>query len=201
MHRKKGLSDIPPHCGVTSFRSSAEGMVLELCLASTSASLCVSCPLCCVKDSLGCGGHVAQSSLGDSCWFLRLPVYHHLHLRFSSTSMPGSPHHRLVLRVCVCSCPLVCGCAGLSLTSVQRVSKCNGHLFLKKSIMTTPTPTSQGPSAYCWPGPVITLSITCPSSLSSGFSLKEKLGSTGPGVSRTKTAVLRQRRSPGRQIQ
>lgn len=176
-------------------------MVLELCLASTSASLCVSCPLCCVKDSLGCGGHVAQSSLGDSCWFLRLPVYHHLHLRFSSTSMPGSPHHRLVLRVCACLCPLVCGCAGLSLTSVQRVSKCNGHLFLKKPIMTTPTPTSQGPSAYCWPGPVITLSITCPSSLSSGFSLKEKLGSTGPGVSRTKTAVLRQRRSPGKQIQ
>lgn len=111
------------------------------------------------------------------------------------------PHHRLVLRVCACLCPLVCGCTGLCLTSVQRVSKCNGHLFLKKSITTTPTPTSQGPSAYCWPGPVITLSINCPSSLSSGFSLKEKLGSTGPGVSRTKTAVLRQRRSPGKQIQ
>lgn len=52
------------------------------------------------RGSLGYGGHLAQSSLGDSWWLLPLLAYHLL-LSFSSTSMRGSARHRLVLSMSV----------------------------------------------------------------------------------------------------
>lgn len=88
-HRTTGLSVSLPHCRSNQLSVSAEGMALEPSPANTSTSLCVSCPLCHVWGSLGCGGRLAQSSLSDSWWLLLLA--YHLHLWFSSTSMLGSP--------------------------------------------------------------------------------------------------------------
>lgn len=136
----------PPTAGVTSFRTLQKAWHWN---PVQPAPLQVSvCPVLCAV----CGAVLAV----EVAWLRAASVTPDGFSRLPTISTFGScPHLCLVHPSIDWSCECVFTCVHLFVVSLvypwvlSRVSKF--FLFLKKSFMTNPSPTSQGPSPHCWP--------------------------------------------------